>query len=107
MSDFWKTARHRWESLLGKTNKAIETGRIQIEITQFKNRINSTYREIGKYIHKQSDKGIVKFTTDNEFISQKLKDIQFYNEKIEELRAQSPRWSKKQNKEREEEPADY
>ena len=90
MSTFWKDAKHSFNKLMGKTNKAIDAGRLQFDITQCRNKIGAAYRDIGRFVYHQSrDEDVNEFNTDNAFIASKLKEIDAYNYQINELKAKS------------------
>lgn len=91
MSDFWENARSSFNKMVNKTNKAIDAGRLQFDITQYKNKISAAQRDIGRYVEEQAKAGVTTVNLSDELIEGKLKDIAFFEQKIEELREESRR----------------
>jgi hypothetical protein len=89
MSDFWDNARGSFNKIVGKTNKAIDAGRLQFDITQYKNKISGAQREIGKYVELKAKEGVTEISFSDEYVAGKLKDIDFYYLKIEELKEET------------------
>jgi hypothetical protein len=86
---FLQKLKTEFNSLLGKTNKAIESGKTQIEMQQLKAKISGVQKEIGKYIYEKhiAKENSVSLNTDDVLI-EKLKDISFYQSKIDGLEEQ-------------------
>ena len=75
----------RFDTLLNKTNAAIETGKTQIEIQQMKQKVLSLEKAIGKEVVARHLAGDVIVNLDEEQFTSKLKEIDFYTTKIKEL----------------------
>lgn len=72
-------------SLVGTTNKALETGRIQLDIQQMKVKIASLQKSVGKKVFEQYQREHPSVDFEDEELAVQLKEIQFYVDKIKEL----------------------
>ncbi|MDW7695605.1 hypothetical protein R9C00_26540 [Flammeovirgaceae bacterium SG7u.111] len=89
MGNFWTGARKTLKVLQGKTNTAIESGKLHLEINQLNGRIGGVYKEIGEYVNKKNEEGYRELPLSDDFISEKLNEVKYYKKKIEELRLQN------------------
>jgi len=85
MSDFLKKTKKGFNSLVGKTQKAIESGKASLSVQQYKTKISTVYKEIGKIVFEKHTKGISNLSFSDDDISSKIKEIELYQTKIEEL----------------------
>ncbi|MEN7546467.1 hypothetical protein AAG747_01020 [Rapidithrix thailandica] len=85
MANFWNKAGNTYKMLKGKTNRAIEVGKLQIEISQLKSHVNSLYRQIGKLIFELSEEGTTEVSLTEERIAKKITEIKEKKARIEEL----------------------
>lgn len=80
--------RESFQSLVGTTNKAFETGKIQLDIQQMKLKISNLHKSIGKKVSEQHLAGDLIVNLDDAGMAEQLKEIQFYTNKINELEKQ-------------------
>lgn len=73
------------DSLVGTTNKAIETGKIQLEIQQLKLKIGGLQKGVGKYVYAKHQAEDLIVSLDEEELAAKLKELKFYTEKVKDL----------------------
>ena len=83
--DIFGQLKERLNGLMDSTNKAIETGKLQIEIQQLKQKISGIQKSVGKHVVDRHIAGDLIVSLDDEAIATKLRDIAFYKEKIKEL----------------------
>lgn len=75
----------RFNTILNTTNKAIETGKTQIEIQQMKQKMLGLEKAIGKEVVARHLAGDVIVNLDEDQFASRLKEIDFYAMKIKEL----------------------
>lgn len=83
--DIIEQIKEGFNSLVGTTNKALETGRIQLDIQQMKLKIANLQKSVGKKVAEHHQAGDLIINLDDEELADKLKELQFYHDKISEL----------------------
>ena len=83
--DIIEQLRESFNSLVGTTNKAFETGKIQLDIQQMKLKIANLHKSVGKKVAEQHHAGDLIINLEEEDLAEKLKEIEFYTNKINEL----------------------
>lgn len=68
---------------------AFESGRLQLDITQYRNKIAAVHKEIGRHVAKGFADGAAQIPSNDPLIVKKLAEIRFFEEKIVELKAKS------------------
>ena len=91
MSDFWEKAKSAYQTAVGQTSKAIESGKLQIEINQLKSYNSSLFKEIGEYVAEkfEEDETIEELSLKGDMIRKKLSRIKKNHQKIETLQEQN------------------
>lgn len=86
MSDIWGQAKGMFGKIVGQTNKALEIGKIELEIGQIKGNINITYKQIGKFVEEQKLADTESIPLSSERLQHLLKEIEADQQKIAKLK---------------------
>lgn len=82
MSDIWNKVKSGTKEIAGKTNDAIESGKLKREVSHLRSKIEKLTLEVGKVVVEASDEGATYIPLSHERLSLIMEEIRLYKKKI-------------------------
>ncbi|GAB5519463.1 MAG: hypothetical protein RhofKO_17140 [Rhodothermales bacterium] len=87
MSTFWDNLKETTRDLADKTNEALETGKLKLEVTGYKRKIDRCHREIGEMVARAFEGEADTYDLDNPAMRALMGEVSAYKRAIEDLEA--------------------
>ena len=87
MSTFWDNLKETTRDLADKTNEALESGKLKLEITGYKRKIDRCHREIGEMVARAYEGEADTYDLDNPAMRALMGEVAAYKRAIEDLEA--------------------